>query len=107
MDYRTAGQWRFHVLGEQMRDRVLHRIAEFYRPRAANRPFRSLVVATRGELSNTCIILAREDIRAAALSTPAAVARLPQRNAQQQACSPDRAHARKRSRVASDRVGDA
>ena len=27
MDHRTAGQWRFHVLSEHMRDRVLDRIA--------------------------------------------------------------------------------
>ena len=31
MDQRTVGQWRFHVLGEHMRDSILHRIAEFYR----------------------------------------------------------------------------
>ena len=77
MDHRTAGQWRFHVLGERMRDRVLHHIAEFYRPRAANRPLRSLLVATRGELSDTGIFLAREDLRAAALPLPAELARLP------------------------------
>ena len=77
MDHLTAGQWRFHVLDEHIRDRILHRIAEFYRFRAANRPLRSLVVATRGELSETGIFIARQDLRAAALPLPAALARLP------------------------------
>ena len=77
MDHRTARQWRFHVLGEHMRDRVHHRIAEFYRPRSANRPLRSLVVATRGELSDTGIFLAREDLRAASFPLPVALGPLP------------------------------
>ena len=57
-DDRTAGQWRFHVLGEHMRDRLLHLISEFYRPRASNRPLRYLVVATRGEHSDTDVFRA-------------------------------------------------
>ena len=76
MVHRTAGQWRFHVLGEHIRDRVLHRIAEFYCPRAANRPLRSLVVATGDELSETSIFFARTKLRAAARPIPAALTRL-------------------------------
>ena len=60
MDHCTAGQWRFHVLGEHMRDRILHCVTEFYRPRAANRPLRSLVVATRGKLSDICRTVKRQ-----------------------------------------------
>ena len=71
-----ARQCRFHVLGEHMRDRVLHRISEFYRLCVANRPLRSLVVATRNELLDTGIFLAREDLRAAVLPIPAALAHL-------------------------------
>ena len=56
-----------------MLDRIpdLHSVTVFYRPRAANRPLRSLVVATQGELSETGIFLARDDLRAAELSPPA------------------------------------
>ena len=72
----TVGQCLFHVLGEHMRDRVLYRIPEFYRLYVANRPLRSLLVATRSELSDTGIFLAREDLRAAALPIPAARAHL-------------------------------
>ena len=71
------GKWRFHVLGEHMRFHVLHRIAKVYRPRTANRPLRSLIAATRGELSKTNIFLARENLRAATLPLAAALARLP------------------------------
>ena len=70
-------EWRFHVFGVHIRDRVLNRIAEFYRLRVANRQLRSLRVATRGELSVINIFVAREDKRAAALSPSAALARLP------------------------------
>ena len=77
MDHRTAGLWRFHVLGEHMRERILYRISTFYSPRAANRPLRSLVHATRGEFSASGVYLTREDLRAATLPTPAQLARLP------------------------------
>ena len=95
MDHRTAGQWRFHVLGKHMHDRLLHRISEFVRPRATNRPLVGFwsrrEASTRTQAFYSRVRTSAQPLSHSLLHSRACL----QRHVQQQACSSDRARALK------------